>query len=387
MNAPYTPISVLRKPDGTAIGGSAAMREPLEKARHLPGRVYCDPGILALEHERIFKTHWLCVGREEEVAKPGDYLAMRIADQPIIVSRASADEIVVLRNRCLHRGVEVAFGAGSAENFICPYHAWSYDRSGKLTGAGYMKGSQADLSNCSLPRVRSARWRGWIFVNFGEAAQPFEEFIAPYEKPLWFYQSGKARLADKLVVEVNTNWKFVVENLLDMYHVSTLHAKTFGKFLKLLRDELPFDALPGGGLAFNFGSKPMTADGSQSFAILSWLRDQDLGFAGKGNIFPNMNLSIRADSMRMWVLWPITPERTQIISYLLVDESAFDAPEFAERLATYREYLRSIVAEDQSALESLQRNARAADFEPGPLSHLEGPIHHVLNHYLDVIGG
>jgi len=386
MSTSAVPIAVHAERDTAAAPQPLAMRAPLPRARHLPGYIYGSSDILAQEHKRIFMTHWLCVGREEELSQVGDYMALRVADQPIIVVRESADRIAVLRNRCGHRGVEVAFDRGSTNGFVCPYHAWSYDLSGKLSGAGYMNGTEADLSECGLPRLRSALWRGWIYVNFSAKGMPFEEFIAPYEQPLWFYQSGKAKLADKMVVEVHTNWKFVVENLLDMYHVSTLHAKTFGKFLRLLRDELVFDAIPGGGLAFNFGSKPMTADGSQSFPILSWLSDQDLGFAGKGNIFPNMNLSIRADSMRMWVLWPLSADRTQIISYLLVDETAFAKPEFPERLAAYRAYLRNIVAEDQQAVESLQRNAGADDFEPGPLSHLEGPIHHVLNHYLDVMG-
>lgn len=361
------------------------MREPLARARHLPGFIYASPEVLAREKKTLFGTHWLCVAREEELARVGDYLAIRVADQPLILVRESADSIAALRNRCVHRGVEVAFDAGHTSSFTCPYHAWSYDLSGRLTGAGYMQGAEFDPAAAHLPRVRTARWRGWVFVNFDAQAPAFEDFIAPYEQPLWFYQSQRARLADKMVVEVRTNWKFVVENLLDMYHVGTLHAGTFGKFLKLMREDLPFDRIPGGGLAFTFGSRPMTADGSQGFALLESLKDQGTGIAGKANIFPNMNLSVRADSMRMWVMWPLAVDRTQIVSYLLVDESAFAQPEFAQRLDAYRQYMRRIVQEDQQAVESLQRNATADDFEPGPMSHLEGPIHHVLNHYLDAM--
>ncbi len=44
------------------------------------------------------------------------------------------------------------------------------------------------------------------------------------------------------------------------------------------------------------------------------------------------------------------------------------------------------MAEDRAAVESLQRVAESYKYEPGPMSHLEGPIHNLLNHYLDVIG-
>lgn len=365
------------------LSGTAAMRTPLARARHLPGAIYASPDILALEHERLFKHRWLCVGRVEELPAVGDFLTMRIAGQPIIVVRENIERIVALRNRCVHRGVEVAYGQGNAREFVCPYHAWSFDLAGRLTGAGYMKNTEWDRDAAALPAVRLETWRGWMFVNFDAAAAPLAEWMRPFEGPLDYYRSDEAVLGDKLVVEVKTNWKFVVENLLDIYHVGTLHANTFGKFMRLIRDELPFDALPNGGVSLRFGSRPMSADGSQSFPFLPWI--DDLGFAAKANIFPNMNLSMRADSMRMWVMWPLAVDRTQIISYLLVNKDAAAQPDYPAKLEAYRNYMRSIVAEDQTAVESLQRNATAADFEPGPMSHLEAPIHHVLNHYLDAM--
>lgn len=379
-----TPLPLPRDREHQPPAAPLAMRLPLSRARHLPGYIYASPDILAAEQERIFKKHWLCVGRVEELPVVGDYLSLRIADQPIIVTRNAPDSLIALRNRCVHRGVEVVQGSGHAREFVCPYHAWTFDLSGKLTGAGYMKSAQWDRDSAALPRVRLELWRGWMFVNFDAAAAPLAAMMASYETPLWFYKSDATVLGDKFEVEVQTNWKFIVENLLDVYHVGTLHANTFGKFMRFLRDDFSFDAIAGGGLAFNFASKPMSADGSQSFPFLPWLKD-DPGFAGKGNIFPNMNLSVRADSMRMWVMWPVAVDRTRIVSYLLVDKSAAAQPDHASKLEAYRNYMRSIVAEDQTAVESLQRNARADDFEPGPLSHLEGPIHHALNHYLDVM--
>jgi len=384
MNSVPLPRAAGNDPAEPPVPGTAAMRQPLARARHLPGTIYASPDILAREQERIFLTRWLCVGRVEELPEVGDYLTMRIANQPIIVVRDGAERILALRNRCVHRGVEVAYGQGNAREFTCPYHAWTFDLAGHLTGAGYMKGAEWDRDTAHLPAVRLETWRGWMFVNFDADAAPLAEWMRAFEAPLAYYRSDEAVLGDKLVVEVKTNWKFVVENLLDVYHVGTLHANTFGKFMRLLRDDLPFDALPNGGLSLRFGSRPMSADGSQSFPILPWL-ENDLGFAAKANIFPNMNLSIRADSMRMWVMWPLAVDRTQIISYLLVSKDAAAQPDYPARLEAYRDYMRSIVAEDRTAVESLQRNATAADFTPGPMSHLEAPIHHVLNHYLDAM--
>ena len=50
----------------------------------MPGAFYTDPGVLALERERLFMREWICVGRQEEVAAPGDYMAVRICDEPMV---------------------------------------------------------------------------------------------------------------------------------------------------------------------------------------------------------------------------------------------------------------------------------------------------------------
>jgi choline monooxygenase len=362
------------------------MRRALPQARHLPSDFYASPDIEAMEKTSIFLTQWLCLGREEEVPHVGDYMALRIVGEPLIVVRDKDDSIAVLRNQCLHRGVEIAFGKGSARSFNCPYHAWGYDLGGRLLAAPYMKQSEADLGDCALPRLRSARWRGWIFATFNDNPSAFEAFIAPYAQALWFYRTEECLLADKMVLEVQCNWKFVAENLLDRYHTGTLHAKTFGKYLKSNRDEFDFTRIPGGGCCFISQSAPMDPDGNQTFAPMPWLLEHGVGFAAKASIFPNMNLSTRSDSIRMWVLWPLSTGRTQISSYLLFHKSAFADPQFERKLGNYRDYLKTIVAEDQTAVESLQRVADSYRYEPGPLSHLEGPIHHLLNHYLDTIG-
>ncbi len=363
----------------------ANMRRALPSARHLSSVFYASPEVQALEKEKIFLTHWLCLGREEEVPKPGDYMTMRLVGEPLVVSRDKENHVVVMRNQCLHRGVEVAQGKGSTRNFTCPYHAWGYDIGGKLLTAAYMQRSDADLCNARLPRLRSAVWRGWIFANFSNSAPPFEEFIAPYEKELWFFRTEECLLGDKLVLELNCNWKFVAENLLDRYHTGTLHAKTFGKLRTSKPEEFEFTSISGGGSNSFSQAAPMTADGRQAFVALPWMQEHG-NIATKSNIFPNLNLSSRSDSIRLWALWPLGPGRTQVISYLMFHKTAPERADFLEQLGIYREYMKTIIAEDQSAVESLQRVAESYMYEPGPLSHLEGPIHNLLNHYLDTIG-
>jgi hypothetical protein len=77
----------------TLVGkeGSATFLETTETyregARTLPRRYYTDPGIFVEEEDRIFRREWLCVGREEEIASPGEYFLASVAGESLIVVR------------------------------------------------------------------------------------------------------------------------------------------------------------------------------------------------------------------------------------------------------------------------------------------------------------
>ena len=62
-------------------------RRNLGQARHLPGFLYTAPEIFDYEVETIFMKEWLCIGRVEEFGNEGDYRAMRIAGEPLLVCR------------------------------------------------------------------------------------------------------------------------------------------------------------------------------------------------------------------------------------------------------------------------------------------------------------
>ena len=43
----------------------------------------------------------------------------------------------------------------------------------------------------------------------------------------------ECRLAHKLVADLDCNWKLVVENFMDYYHVQTIHTETFGGAIEM----------------------------------------------------------------------------------------------------------------------------------------------------------
>lgn len=359
-----------------------ATRSARADARHLPGRYYTAPDVFRQEREAIFLKRWLCVGREEELADAGDYLTLRVMGEPVLVVRDSLGRIAALSNVCRHRGVEVAHGAGNARHFSCPYHAWVYDLTGRLVGAPLMRGTNFDQSACRLPAFRADTWNRWIFVCLDAGAPPLEEAIAPFARQFDFLQPQHCRLSDKLVIDLNCNWKFACENLMDIYHVGTIHAKTFGGSYKGDKERYSFNLLPDGGFSFFCEAAPTTPDGKLMFDMMPWIADRGPNFAALGFLGPNMNYAARSESQRMWVTWPLAEDRSRLIVYSLLPTDAFKQPDQKEKSLLVRGFLEKIVDEDRAMLESLQNGVGSRMFAPGPFARLEEPIHHMINDYL-----
>ena len=94
---------------------------------------------------------------------------------------------------------------------------------------------------------------------------------------------------------------------------------------------------------------------------------------------PNMFVFGAADVVRLLVIWPTGPETSQFLNYLIFPEEWHSDPDFRSKVKDYVDYNVSIVNEDYVMIKSLQAAMSSVNFEPGRLSILERPIHHMLN--------
>lgn len=360
-------------------------KRDLSAARHAVPNIYADPEIYRQEKERIFMRDWLFVAREEEVEKPGDYLALRICDEPLLLSRDKQGTLHAFANVCRHRGVEVAFGQGNADFFKCPYHGWTYRLDGRLAGAPLMiDNSTFDRTNCRLPALALENWGGNLFVNFSPNPQPFADFIRPFQEQFGFLKQENCRMAVKLPVELDCNWKFAVENLLDIYHVKVLHADTFGKYFNADRKNIRLD--DRGMVSYHYAARPSTPDGVSRFGRMPWIDERGDGFGATFRMPPNTHMFARCDSIRYLVIWPVSVDKCRLYSYHLYPREHFALPDFAERAKVYADYQYVVLEEDRSMMVSLQKAMTSRNYQPGPMAGVEATIHHVLNDYLDRMG-
>ena len=102
---------------------------------HNPVANYIDPDRLRREQTLLFRGHPLVIGASCQLREPGDYVTDDFSGVPVLAVRGQDGAVRAFLNVCRHRGAKVVDGCGRIKrNFVCPYHAWSYDTDGRLVG-------------------------------------------------------------------------------------------------------------------------------------------------------------------------------------------------------------------------------------------------------------
>ena len=200
----------------------------------VPYRIYTDPAILRLEHERIFRGPvWHFLALEIEVAKPGDWRTGFVGEIPVVTTRDRDGKLHAFVNRCAHKGALVCLKArGNSPMLTCVYHSWSYDLEGRLKGVAFRNGIKGkggmpadfDPDKLRLEPLKVATFCGLVFGTFSDATPPIEDFIGDRMGRLIRRNLGKPlKLLGHHSQIIRSNWKLYAENVRDSYHATLLH--------------------------------------------------------------------------------------------------------------------------------------------------------------------
>ncbi len=206
----------------------------------LPALAYTSEDYWLKECSTIFSKNWVFVGFVHEFKNSGDVLPITVAQQPILLIKNKKGEIVAFHNVCSHRCLKLIDQPKNVGKIIsCPYHAWSYDLDGNLLASPHFGGTNKHkpegfkISNYGLKSIRIKIWNDWIFINLDKKAAPFEKYAAALIKRLNNINLKKLNpVANLEFGEISTNWKFLIENFIEPYHVQFVHKKTTSQPLK-----------------------------------------------------------------------------------------------------------------------------------------------------------
>ena len=323
-----------------------------------------DPEILIRERERIFNTCWIYAGHESEISAPGDFVTRAVAGRPVILARDSAGAVRLYLNTCRHRGAKVCRERqGNTKRFYCFYHGWSYDSDGRLVA---VPGDDAyppdfDRTKLGLAEVpRFENYRGFWFACFDAGAPDLETYLAGATEYIDLVVDQSPSGTMEIVTgvqeyDVEANWKLLVENSFDDYHLHSTHStwleymKDAGVNIKVPKGEGLL--LPKRGIGRNLGNGHAVIDNAnfRGRPVAAWIsiygedakpaveaaRAELVARLGEERaervantnrnlfVFPNLMIN-DGSSVTVRTFWPAAADRMEVTAWALgpVEETA-----------------------------------------------------------------
>jgi Rieske 2Fe-2S family protein len=338
----------------------------------LPGRYYTDAEHFRREMERFYFGRWICAGRSEQVAAPGDFFLREIAGESVIVTRDAAGEVRAFYNVCRHRGTRLCVDAEGAfpGRIACPYHGWTYGLDGALIGAPHMEKSEFARADYPLHPVAAETWDGHIFLNMSARPCPLASQLGALPDKFAAWRMQELRLGRRIAYDVKANWKLIVLNYNECLHCPLVHPA-----LNRLTDYLGADNEPpspdyiGGSMGFSGGAETISMDGVRRRACLPGLNDEQRRLVSYYAVYPNLLLALHPDYMMTHTLWPRAVDRTEIICEWHFHPGEMAKPDFRSDDAI--ELWDQTNREDWRITELSQAGIGSRAYTPGPYSRRE----------------
>jgi phenylpropionate dioxygenase-like ring-hydroxylating dioxygenase large terminal subunit len=196
----------------------------------LDRRIFSDQAVYDEEMVKIFGRAWLMIGHESLVPRPNDFFHTYMGEDPVILTRDGQGQLHALLNMCRHRGNRVVrCDDGNARSFMCTYHGWTYANDGALMhvpGESEAYCGALDKSSRGLVKARIEIYAGIVFATWATDAPSLEVYLGDarwYLDTVFNRRDGGMQALGPVKWLEPVNWKTMVDNCSDNYHVPTSH--------------------------------------------------------------------------------------------------------------------------------------------------------------------
>ena len=320
--------------------------------RRVDTSVYTDDAWLDIEKERVFGRTWWIAAREQELPRPGDYVVRDELDTSILLIRDENGRVNAFDNSCRHRGSRLLDGRGRVQDIRCPYHGWRYGLDGRNSHIPAAEGVRGHLGpDRRLHDVRCETWGGFVWVCMHPETASLLECLGGVADDLAPYRLDEFEPIQHAVWDLPCNWKALVENVTDFYHVPFVHKNTIAAHTPEPPDIRSFGDHTCQRLEIaNFGwrrrfDQRCSRGGPYSNAQASALH--------KYLLFPNTVINALPYHLTVMQVFPVSPRKTRLHYTFSKRRGARGL----ERLRAYSTWAASryILHEDLTLLETYQR--------------------------------
>ncbi len=204
---------------------------------------YNSPEHLDREIEAMFDPGWHCIGDFTDAPNDGDFFTYEFLGRPVITWRTGGEYHTFL-NVCTHRFslLQNKPCGHVGDRLKCMYHAWEYDKHGDTQKIPDAESFRPMLKGeLGLTKFRTETVGQLIYITLNEDAPSLREYLGEYlwdRCSEWFSLQRKHCLTFNYIHECN--WKVVIENVLESYHIVGIHQNTLGQYPEKERCEHEF---------------------------------------------------------------------------------------------------------------------------------------------------
>ncbi len=339
---------ILAHIDAGTTDEGAAWREPVEN--------YVDPTRFAdeLEMLRSYPSVYL---PSAALPNPGDHVERVSFGVPLFAVRGRDGRARVFRNACRHRGMALVEGPGCAQALVCRYHGWTYRLDGTLSHVPHADAfPDLDMPARGLVEVDSREVDGLIVI--GPLRTP-----GPHAESAMTALADGSPWRDKLLPATRLfavrpalramNWKVLVEQFLEGYHIRTTHKDTF---YPIQYDDLnvvePFG--PNSRITFPYRNIERLRDRPES----TWEVGHRVTYVY--HLFPNVMVATFPNQVLVITIDPIDIDHTTVTIYAMVTQEVIQrASADPEASQGARNLLNEGGIEDNEMSEGVQRGLHA----------------------------
>jgi choline monooxygenase len=189
---------------------------------------YFSPQQHQLELERLFLPSWHLLATKAEMPNDGDFITLDLFGRPLLLRNFEGD-IRAFLNVCAHRHCLLTHRPrGNDSRFRCQYHGWEYNKEGRAARIPDARCFRPwDRENARLKTYRTETCGELIFVCLQDDGPSLAEYLGPYHSYCAENYTAPFRHYWTWDSHYDSNWKILIENSLETYHVPYLHRKTF----------------------------------------------------------------------------------------------------------------------------------------------------------------
>jgi phenylpropionate dioxygenase-like ring-hydroxylating dioxygenase large terminal subunit len=326
-----------------------------ESVKTIAVQNYLDPLRWRREMDHIFRRLPLLLAFTCEMPRAGDYKSIAVLDVPVLIVRGEDGVTRAFIGVCSHRGtILTEQGKGQCDFFSCPYHGWTFDLKGSLTGvAGRYKFGEIDSHSRALRQLPCVERAGLIFVSLNPNAPiDLDNYLGGMLAELEHFSFEHWHLYHQNELPTS-NWKVAHDGYLEGYHFSTLHPNTIAK--QVMSNIMTYDA---------YGPHQRVAFPTHKVAGLREKPEQDWetdeGVTVVRTLFPNVSFAISDRGGMVSQLLPgPTPGASRTIQNHIYAHPPANDEERAQMDAAVNLFISAVEKEDNWVCEKIQRGLQS----------------------------